>query len=74
MSTLSVPLTPQQDQFVSRMVKAGYAENKAQVVRKALRSLAEEQFLADIREAEADIKAGRIYYGDLRELAKRLRS
>ena len=42
MSTLSVPLPPHLDEFVSDQVKEGLASNKAEVVRKALKMLQEE--------------------------------
>ena len=74
MSTLSVPLTPKLENLVNRLVKEGYATNKASVVRKALDRLAEEEAIATIREAEEDIKKGRVFYGDLEVIAKKFRS
>ena len=73
MSTLSVPLKPDQEEFVMGMVKSGRAANKVDVVRKALRLLAEEEILATIRESEEDIRKGRVFYGDLEKIAKKFR-
>ena len=74
MPTLSVPLTAKLENFVNRLVREGYASNKASVVRKALDLLAEEEAIATILEAEEDIKKGRVFYGDLEEIAKKFRS
>lgn len=73
MSTLSVPLTPRLEEMIERMVKNGYAENKAAVVRKALRLLEEEEAIAAIRESEEDVRQGRVFYGDIEEIAKKFR-
>ena len=68
MSTLSVPLPPSLEHMVNRFVKSGYASTKAEVVRKALRNLAEERAIADVLEARRD---PRVLRGDLRKLAAR---
>lgn len=69
MSTLSVPLTPKLEEFVERQVKDGNAANKADVVRKALRLLAENEAVNDILEASREP----YLRGDLRELAKKFK-
>ena len=74
MSTLSVPLTPQLEEMINRMVKSGYADNKASVVRKALRNLSEQKAIATVLEGEKDIREGRVFYGDLKKIAKKFRS
>ena len=74
MSTLSVPLTPQLEEMINRMIKSGYADNKASVVRKALRSLSEQKAIAAVLEGERDIREGRVFYGDLEKIAKKFRS
>ena len=50
------------------------AENKAQVVRRALREMQEREAWNDISEARNDAREGRVYSGDLDELAKQLDS
>lgn len=69
MSTLSVPLSSHLEEFINQQVKNGNAANKADVVRKALRLLAEQQAINEILEAsmEPNLK------GDLRELAKKFK-
>ena len=69
MSTLSVPLPPQLEEFVSEQVKRGLASNKADVVRKALKLLQEEEAVMAILKAEKEPTIR----GDLRKLAKNLR-
>ena len=72
MSTLSVPLPPHLDEFVSNQVKSGLASNKADVVRKALKFLQEEEAIRVVLESEREIKDGKILRGDLRQLAKKI--
>lgn len=73
MSTISVPLTPELEIFINRMVRDGNAANKADVVRKALRRMSEEEAVNEILEAEREIAQGKGLRGDLRVLAKRLK-
>jgi len=73
MSTISVPLPANLEEFVDRMVKSGNAANKADVVRKALRRMSDEEAVNRILEAEKEITLGKGLRGDLRELAKRFK-
>ncbi len=73
MSTLSVPLTPQLEETINGFVKSGYAANKAEVVRKAIKLLAKEEAMADLLRADQDIRAGRVFYGDPKKLLKKLK-
>lgn len=72
MSLLSVPLTPELEQTINRLVKDGVASNKAALVRKAIEFFAEEQAIKDVLQAEKELKEGRILRGDLKELAKKI--
>lgn len=67
MSTLSVPLNKDLEEIVISMVKNGFAHNKAEVVRKALIRLAEEEAINEVLRAEKEP----ILRGDLRELVKK---
>ena len=69
MSTLSVPLTPNLEEFVKEQVKTGRASNKADVVRKALKLLEEEEAIMAVLKAEKEP----ILRGDLRRLAKKFK-
>lgn len=72
MATLSIPLTHNLEEFVNALVKQGFAPNKAEVVRKALRLLAEEEAIGAVLKAEQEVHRGRILKGDLRKLAGKM--
>ena len=72
MTTLSVPISSNIEEIVSSMVKKGYASNKAEVVRKALLRLAEEEAINDVLEAQKEAREGKIFYGDLDELTEKI--
>jgi len=71
MTTLSVPISPGQAEFINSLVKNKRASNKADAVRKAIDLLAEEEAFASIMRAEQELKEGKILYGDPRKLLKR---
>ena len=73
MTTLSVPISPKSERFIASLVKSGKAASKAHAVRQALEWYAEEETVKDILEAEMDIKAGRVFRGDLREILKKFK-
>ncbi|MSU55218.1 MAG: hypothetical protein EXS46_01595 [Candidatus Taylorbacteria bacterium] len=68
MSTLSVPLTPQLEETVNRLVKSGYGSNKADVVRRALKRLSEEEAVNAVLRAETETTLK----GNLRDLMKKI--
>ncbi len=72
MATLSIPLTHNLEEFIDMLVKRGFAPNKAEVVRKALRLLAEEEAITAVLRAEQEVRRGRILKGDLRKLARKM--
>ncbi len=73
MSTVSVPLTPKLEESLNHLIKSGVAETKAQVMRKALARLAEEEAVRVVLEAEQELREGKILRGDLRKLAKKFK-
>ncbi len=73
MSTLSVPITPELEKFINEQIAMGHSDNKAQVVRRALRRLAEEQAIQDVLEAQQEVREGKILRGNLRDIVKKLR-
>lgn len=73
MSTLSVPLTPQLEEFINDQVKSGRAANKADVVRRALRAMSEEEAISAVLEAQREVREGKILRGDIRQLLKRFK-
>lgn len=70
MSTISVPLNAELTNWLEQMVKQGYADNKASLVRKAIRRMAEEEAIAVVLRAEQEFRDGKVLRGDLDELAK----
>ena len=67
MTTISVPLTSALEELINSLVKKGYGANKADVVRKALTLLAEEQAIAAVLKAESEPTIR----GNLRDLVKK---
>lgn len=72
MSTISVPLPTYLDEYIARMVRRGDAASKADVVRRALLRLAEEDAVFSVLRAEQETKEGRAVAGNLRKILKRL--
>ena len=70
MSTLSVPLTGEQEKFIKEMVSKGYG-NKAAVVRRAIDKLAEDEAVNVVLESEKEVGEGKIFRGDLRKLLRK---
>ena len=68
MSTLSVPLNEELEKIVNSFVQSGFAPNKAEVVRKALKRLAEEEAVRAVLESENEPTLS----GDIRELLKKI--
>ncbi len=66
MSTISVPLTPELEEFINRQVKSGKSANKAHVVRYALQRFSEEEAVAEILRAQKEPTVR----GNLRDLVK----
>ena len=68
MSTLSVPLTPQLEDFINLQVKSGHASNKADVVRRALTKFSEDAAVQAVLDASREVSEGKILRGDIRKL------
>ena len=72
MSTISVPLPTHLEDFITRSVRHGYGSTKADVVRRALTRLMEEEAMQAVIQAEQEIKDGKALKGNLRKLLKAL--
>ncbi len=70
MTTISVPIPAHMEEFINNQIKIGHSANKADVVRKAIRLLEEQEAINVVLNAmkEPNLR------GDLRELAKKLRT
>ncbi len=73
MTTISVPIPAHMEEFIKQQIKSGNAANKADVVRKALLRMSEEEAVNEILEASREVSEGKILRGDLRELAKKFK-
>jgi len=69
MSTLSVPLSSEQEAFIEMLVKQKKAANKADAVRRAIAFMAEEEAVLEVLKAEQEPTL----QGDLRQLAKKIK-
>ncbi len=73
MTTLSISITAKQEAFIAAYIKAGNANNKVEVVHKALDHFAEDEAVNAVLQAESELGEGKVLYGDLRELAKKIK-
>lgn len=69
---LSVPLTPELENMIEKLLQDGVAANKADLARKAIERLAEDHAVQAVLTAEKELADGKILRGDLDELAKKL--
>jgi Arc/MetJ-type ribon-helix-helix transcriptional regulator len=73
MTTLSIPINIEQEEFINSLIKNKRVANKADAVRKAINFLAEEEALSYVLKAEQEIVEGKILHGDLRNLIKKIK-
>lgn len=69
MSTLSVPISAEQEEFIKQYIKEGKADNKAQVVRRALKKFAEDEAVEAVLRAQKEPNLK----GDLRMLMRQIK-
>ena len=69
MTTISVPITSKLEESINTLIENGYGSNKADVVRRAITRLAEEEALQTVLKAQREVGLR----GDLRELAKKFK-
>ncbi len=72
MTVITVPVSKEQEEFVASLIARGYAPNKAEVVRRALRLLAEEEAIATVVKADRETREGKALRGDARKLIKKI--
>jgi putative addiction module CopG family antidote len=72
MSTLSVPLSAELESFVTDMVRSGVASNKADVVRRALTRMAEEEAIEAVLRSEREVREGKIIRGNIRQALSKI--
>ena len=69
MTTISVPISPKLEESINNLIESGYGSNKADVVRRAITRLVEEEAVQTILRAMEEPTLR----GDLKELAKKLK-
>ena len=70
MTTISIPLNNELNDYIEEQVKLGNASSKAELIRRAIIKFKEEEFVQTILKAQQEIKDGKVLTGDLDELAK----
>jgi Arc/MetJ-type ribon-helix-helix transcriptional regulator len=73
MTTISVPIPAHMEESLNNLVKSGYGANKADVVRRAITRLTEEEAVHAVLRAEQEIAEGKGLKGDLKELIKKIK-
>lgn len=73
MTTISVPLPPHMIEFIEQEVRMGNYENKAMVIRKAIALFEENRTIEAVLRSEKDVREGKVFYGDLKEIAKKFK-
>ncbi len=73
MTTISIPISGKQEEFIDSYIKSGQAETKAAVVRIALNKMAEDDAVRVVLQSEQEIREGKILSGDLRKLLKKIK-
>jgi Arc/MetJ-type ribon-helix-helix transcriptional regulator len=69
MTTLSIPVSGDLEKFIEKMVRDGKGANKADVVRRALRQMSEDEVVETVLRAQGEPTLR----GDLRELMKKFK-
>ena len=71
MTTISVPIPASLEAFIKEMIDNGFAANKADVVRKALFFLTEEEAVNVVLRGQREGREGKNLSGDLDALANK---
>lgn len=69
MTTISVPISSKLEEAIKGLIESGYGSNKADVVRRAITRLAEDEAVETVLRAQKEVGLR----GDLRELAKQFK-
>lgn len=74
MSTISVPLKPQLEKGLEDLIKQGYGSNKADVLRRALEKLIEDEAVNIVLRARQEVHEGKVFSGDLKKILKQFKN
>ena len=72
MSTLSVPMSPDLESFISEMIEKGAASTKSDVVRQALVRYREDQAVEAVLRAERELSEGKVLRGNIRDIVDKM--
>jgi len=72
MSVATVPLNKKTEAALDNLMRSDIGSSKAEIIRRAINKLAEDQAILDVLEAEQEVRDGKIIKGDLRTLAKKI--
>ncbi|MBI2175147.1 MAG: hypothetical protein HYU35_00200 [Parcubacteria group bacterium] len=72
MTTISVPLRKKQEEQLEGLIKSGVGSSRADVMRRALERLSEEEAVAAVLRAEQEIAEKKVLRGDLKKLLKKM--
>ena len=72
MTTISVPIPASMEESINNLIASGYGSNKADVIRRAITRLAEEEAVQAVLKAQNEIEEGKGLTGDLDELVKKI--
>ena len=70
MTTISVPLRKDNEAKLDELVRSGVGSSRADVMRKALERLAEDEAVETVLRAERELGEGKVLRGDLKQLLK----
>ena len=70
MTTITIPITNDLNDFINSQIKIGGASSKADFVRRAIQKMKEDIFVQQILQAKQEAKEGKLLKGDLDKLAK----
>lgn len=73
MTTISVPIPRNLEDFINDMISRGEADTKAEVVRRALSKMAEDDVINQILISQKEIDEGKILKGNLRDIIKKFK-
>ena len=72
MTTITIPINSELLNFINSEIKEGVADSKANFVRTLIIKYKEDRAFEKLKEADLDIKNGRVYRGNLRSLIKNI--
>ncbi len=70
MTTISVPINGEMEEFINYQIKIGNSETKAGYIRRAISKMQEDFYISEVLKSENELAEGQIIRGDLRDLLK----